>query len=103
MPQKVLPNRQSYQPDRAQDDALARQYEEYYRMQQQMNQVTMEAYKGARNPSSAAQMPPVNKNSSSNVIAHEIIDVRASSKPNSTLMNNGAEIFNSGGYSNSQK
>lgn len=36
-----------------------------------------------------------------NLIAHDIIDVR-SSKGN-TLLNNGNEIFNSGGYSNSQK
>lgn len=40
----------------------------------------------------------------SNVIAHDITDVRSSKQVyNSTLLNNGAEIFNSGGYSNSSK
>lgn len=39
---------------------------------------------------------------SSNIISHDIVDVR-SSKGNNTLQNNGNEIFNSGGYSNSQK
>ena len=40
----------------------------------------------------------------SNVIAHDITDVRSSKQVyNNTLLNNGAEIFNSGGYSNSSK
>ena len=45
------------------------------------------------------------KHSNGNIIAHDVVEVRAGSKAavGNTLQNNGNEIFNSGGYGGSQK
>jgi hypothetical protein len=75
--------------------------------------MTIDAHRnaGGRNSSQNANLtsgaphyaPPsgfTKNHTNSNIIAHDIVDVR-SSKGNNTLQNNGNEIFNSGGYSNS--
>jgi hypothetical protein len=81
-----------------------------------MNQMTLDAHRGAGGRNSSQHgaktgngqyaAPPLSgftkNHGNSNIIAHDIVDVR-SSKGNTTLQNNGNEIFNSGGYSNSQK
>lgn len=69
--------------------------------------MTLEAHRmpgrGTQNTHQPAPMSGFTKNhTSSNIIAHEIVDVRQPGK-GSTLQNNGNEIFNSGGYTNSQK
>ncbi|CDW74314.1 UNKNOWN [Stylonychia lemnae] len=89
-----------YQTRDLERDELAKQFDEYQALQEKMRQQD-----AARNYQMQLSQQPVNglsgftKNQglSSNILAHDIIDVK--SKGN--LANNGNQIFNSGGYSSS--
>jgi hypothetical protein len=89
-PLSSIPHGGSYAAQ--EQDELARQFDEYYKMQAKMNQMTIDAQRsGARNSShiagssaiqgsyQPAMAPPsgFTKNSNSgNIISHDIVDVR---------------------------
>lgn len=85
-----MPPAQPYGGSGAEGDELSKQFDEYYKMQQKMNQMTLDAHRmpnrGSQQSMSTNQAAPLSgftkNHTSSNIIAHDVVDVRQQAKGN---------------------